>query len=112
MSNANFKLTLTLACIAPVPVSKALSIHSPDSESCKQCVDKVVHVALQCMKNPVPIGVGYLAQYIIKPLLGFAIAKVGSVLSQPRHLEPAPRSEPLSLCMCQCIVESRCLPCT
>ena len=31
---------------------------------------------MQCMKNPVPIGVGYLAQYIIKPLLGFAIAKV------------------------------------
>ncbi|CAL5219136.1 g912 [Coccomyxa viridis] len=30
----------------------------------------------QCMKNPVPIGVGYLAQYIIKPLLGFCIAKV------------------------------------
>jgi len=30
----------------------------------------------QCMKNPVPIGVGYLAQYIVKPLLGFCIAKV------------------------------------
>ncbi|BDA41888.1 probable sodium/metabolite cotransporter BASS1, chloroplas [Coccomyxa sp. Obi] len=30
----------------------------------------------QCMKNPVPIGVGYLAQYIVKPLLGYAIAKV------------------------------------
>ena len=29
----------------------------------------------QCLKNPVPIGVGYLAQYIVKPLLGFAIAK-------------------------------------
>ena len=29
------------------------------------------------MKNPVPIGVGYLAQYIIKPFLGFCIAKVG-----------------------------------
>lgn len=28
------------------------------------------------MKNPVPIGVGYLAQYIVKPLLGFLIAKV------------------------------------
>lgn len=31
---------------------------------------------MQCMKNPVPIGVGYLAQYIVKPLLGFCIAKV------------------------------------
>ncbi len=30
----------------------------------------------QCMKNPVPIGVGYLAQYIVKPLLGYLIAKV------------------------------------
>lgn len=29
----------------------------------------------QCLKNPVPIGVGYLAQYIVKPLLGFAIAR-------------------------------------
>jgi BASS family bile acid:Na+ symporter len=29
----------------------------------------------ECMKNPVPIGVGYLAQYIIKPLLGYAIAQ-------------------------------------
>lgn len=29
----------------------------------------------QCLRNPVPIGVGYLAQYIVKPLLGFAIAK-------------------------------------
>ena len=34
--------------------------------------------AAQCMKNPVPIGVGYLAQYIVKPLLGFMIAKVPS----------------------------------
>ncbi|KAK9822155.1 hypothetical protein WJX81_000329 [Elliptochloris bilobata] len=33
----------------------------------------------QCMKNPVPIGVGYLAQYIVKPLLGFGIAKVLSL---------------------------------
>ena len=31
---------------------------------------------LQCAQNPVPIGVGYLAQYIVKPLLGYAIAKV------------------------------------
>ena len=35
-----------------------------------------MHAAVQCMKNPVPIGVGYLAQYIVKPLLGFCIAKV------------------------------------
>ncbi|KAK9803645.1 hypothetical protein WJX72_007999 [[Myrmecia] bisecta] len=28
----------------------------------------------KCASNPVPIGVGYLAQYIIKPLLGYAIA--------------------------------------
>ena len=31
---------------------------------------------LQCAQNPVPIGVGYLAQYIVKPLLGYGIAKV------------------------------------
>lgn len=35
----------------------------------------------QCLKNPVPIGVGYLAQYIVKPLLGFLIAKVGHDMS-------------------------------
>ncbi|KAL0017967.1 hypothetical protein WJX77_001251 [Trebouxia sp. C0004] len=29
----------------------------------------------KCAKNPVPIGVGYLAQYIVKPLLGYGIAK-------------------------------------
>ena len=34
----------------------------------------------QCMSNPVPIGVGYLAQYIVKPLLGYLIAKVRSLL--------------------------------
>ncbi|CAG9467701.1 unnamed protein product [Pedinophyceae sp. YPF-701] len=28
----------------------------------------------QCAANPVPIAVGYLAQYCIKPLLGYAIA--------------------------------------
>lgn len=38
------------------------------------------------MKNPVPIGVGYLAQYIIKPFLGFCIAKVGLQLSRHRLL--------------------------
>jgi BASS family bile acid:Na+ symporter len=31
---------------------------------------------VQCMKNPIPIGVGYLAQYLVKPFLGFMIAKV------------------------------------
>lgn len=31
---------------------------------------------LQCAEDPVPIGVGYLAQYIVKPLLGYCIAKV------------------------------------
>ena len=31
---------------------------------------------VQCASNPVPIGVGYLGQYLIKPLLGFLIAKV------------------------------------
>lgn len=30
----------------------------------------------ECMKRPEPIGVGYAAQYIIKPLLGFLISKV------------------------------------
>lgn len=30
----------------------------------------------KCAQNPVPIGVGYLAQYIVKPLLGYGIAKV------------------------------------
>ena len=54
-----------------------------------RCADQLVHVVLQCMKNPVPIGVGYLAQYIIKPLLGFAIAKVRDFSSQLRHLSPA-----------------------
>lgn len=29
----------------------------------------------KCASNPVPIGVGYLGQYLIKPLLGFLIAK-------------------------------------
>lgn len=29
------------------------------------------------MESPVPILVGYLAQYIIKPALGVLIAKVG-----------------------------------
>jgi len=31
---------------------------------------------MQCLKRPEPIGVGYAAQYIIKPLLGFLITKV------------------------------------
>ena len=31
---------------------------------------------LQCLKRPEPIGVGYAAQYVIKPLLGFVISKV------------------------------------
>jgi len=31
---------------------------------------------MQCIKRPEPIGVGYAAQYIIKPLLGFLITKV------------------------------------
>lgn len=47
-----------------------------------------MYVVMQCMKNPVPIGVGYLAQYIVKPLLGFCIAKVGSISAltfQMRH---------------------------
>ena len=38
---------------------------------------------MQCMKNPVPSGVGYLAQYIVKPLLGFCIAKVLPIPSPP-----------------------------
>ena len=50
--------------------------------------DEVLRVLVQCMKNPVPIGIGYLAQYIVKPLLGFCIAKVGltpSLNPQLRH---------------------------
>ena len=50
--------------------------------------DQVLPVVMQCMKNPVPIGIGYLAQYIVKPLLGFCIAKVGFISSlspQLRH---------------------------
>ena len=35
---------------------------------------------VQCAADPVPIGVGYLAQYIVKPLLGYVIAKVRPVL--------------------------------
>lgn len=31
---------------------------------------------MQCLKQPVPILVGYLAQYIVKPVLGWAIARV------------------------------------
>lgn len=33
-------------------------------------------LSAQCMESPVPILVGYLAQYIIKPALGVLIAKV------------------------------------
>lgn len=33
-------------------------------------------LCMQCMKRPEPIGVGYAAQYIIKPVLGYSIAKV------------------------------------
>ncbi len=39
---------------------------------CSKCFGLMV----QCAKDPVPIGVGYLAQYIVKPLLGYGIAKV------------------------------------
>ncbi len=39
---------------------------------------------VQCAKDPVPIGVGYLAQYIVKPLLGYGIAKVLSQSLQPK----------------------------
>ena len=41
-----------------------------------------VACALQCLKQPVPILVGYLAQYIVKPVLGFAIARVSLL---PKH---------------------------
>ena len=44
------------------------------------------------MKNPVPIGVGYLAQYIVKPFLGFCIAKVGFQLSCHRRLNTSTHS--------------------
>jgi bile acid:Na+ symporter, BASS family len=30
----------------------------------------------QCLSNPIPIGVGYLCQYALKPILGFCIAKL------------------------------------
>ncbi|KAJ6731396.1 SODIUM/PYRUVATE COTRANSPORTER BASS2 CHLOROPLASTIC [Salix purpurea] len=30
----------------------------------------------RCLKNPWTVGVGFIAQYLIKPLLGFAIATV------------------------------------
>ena len=40
---------------------------------------------MQCSQNPVPIGVGYLAQYIVKPLLGWAIAKVRWVAAGLLH---------------------------
>jgi len=50
---------------------------------------------VQCAGNPVPIGVGYLCQYLIKPMLGFIIAKVrcpppviGSHPT-PEHCRPA-----------------------
>ena len=33
----------------------------------------------KCLANPVPIGVGYLAQYIVKPLLGALIARTLSL---------------------------------
>ena len=41
------------------------------------------------MKNPVPIGVGYLAQYIVKPLLGFTIAKVPFHPGIDRKIQPS-----------------------
>ena len=34
---------------------------------------------VQCISNPIPIGVGYFGQYCIKPLLGFLIAKVCAI---------------------------------
>lgn len=37
---------------------------------------------VQCASNPVPIGVGYLGQYLIKPLLGFLIARVSPPAQQ------------------------------
>ena len=40
------------------------------------CQQQLSMWALQCLKRPEPIGVGYAAQYIIKPFLGYTIAKV------------------------------------
>jgi len=44
---------------------------------------------VQCAGNPVPIGVGYLCQYLIKPLLGFIIAKARCPSSQTATVHPS-----------------------
>ena len=38
---------------------------------------------LQCLARPKPIIVGYLAQYLVKPFLGFLIAKVTCCVRGP-----------------------------
>ena len=55
------------SCCTPTAFS-LMAIHTLSS-----CLNLSV---LQCAADPVPIGVGYLAQYIVKPLLGYVIAKV------------------------------------
>ncbi len=62
-------------------------------------VTGIVGGMLQCAQNPVPIGVGYLAQYIIKPLLGFMIAKVTPAGMQPSILFCTLPSMAMRLCV-------------
>lgn len=42
----------------------------------------ILALCVQCLQRPKPIGVGYAAQYVIKPLLGFLISKVCSHLQE------------------------------
>ena len=44
---------------------------------------------MQCASNPIPIGVGYLCQYLIKPMLGFIIAKASCDPRYPTSADPA-----------------------
>ena len=68
---------------AVIIIAGLLNYEMPCLGHSQNAVEMAVEIslALQCMKNPVPIGVGYLAQYIIKPFLGFCIAKAGVQLS-------------------------------
>jgi len=38
----------------------------------------------RCLRNPWTVGVGFLAQYLIKPLLGLAIATVTLILQKKK----------------------------
>ena len=62
-----------------IMVLHVVALHLLSTESkASMHVDVLTAIAMhcsQCASNPVPIGVGYLCQYLIKPMLGFIIAK-------------------------------------